>query len=140
MKTVHTTTSDFPILHLPAQIQTGEEAYFNYTVDKQKVLSIKQGKHIFIDENGYVFNHYEIFPFSFTNMMWMPLGSQVIEIRMKESYDQWCYYEMAATFDHRYAYLLCDAHQVETNPHDGDVIINLENLESQLQEATQILR
>ncbi len=336
MKKIHTITPDFPILKIPSQAQKGEESYFNYKVDKQDELSILQGKHIFIDENGYVFNRYEIFPCSFflrtklawlpsfkhiqksllekrkikidegiwiydiwtpgyfhwfadalhryfqivnklqrklplilpaelknqkyitdslerleiktfwiesgtlvsvgvlytidylhcpgtftlgamktlrskildqqatknndrhrkvyisrakakirkieneealipmlkdvgfevfylenlqwegqvellasanvllslhgaglTNMMWMPLGSQVIELRMKGSFEQWAYYEMAASFDHQYHYLLCEPQREGLDPHDGNVTVNVSELNHLLENLTK---
>lgn len=74
-----------------------------------------------------------------TNMLWMPKQSKVIEIRMESSYEQWCYYELAATCNHDYSYLLCKPGEEHAAPHNGNVWIDVAKLESQLHEVIEVL-
>ncbi|MEL6925893.1 MAG: glycosyltransferase family 61 protein [Bacteroidota bacterium] len=67
-----------------------------------------------------------------TNMMWMPYGSHIIELRMEGSEEQWAYYEMAATFGHHYHYLICEPEQPGARPHDGNVRVDIPAFEQLL--------
>lgn len=64
-----------------------------------------------------------------TNILFMNKG-KLLELRMKDSVDQWCYCEMAFAMEHRYYYMLCDAAGLNTDPHHGDIKVDPVKFES----------
>jgi capsular polysaccharide biosynthesis protein len=58
-----------------------------------------------------------------TNIMFMKKG-KVIELRMKGAIDQWSFFELATALEHKYYYLLCDPATSNTDPYEGDVVVN----------------
>lgn len=68
-----------------------------------------------------------------TNMMFMPEGSTVFEFRFEGDNLTNCYYTMASEFNHRYFYQLCKIDDNIKTSHDGNVIVDINLLENNLQ-------
>jgi len=62
-----------------------------------------------------------------TNMLWMPQGSLVIEIRFPQDADNNCYFSMASALGHRYAYYLPNLPQDSGSTHQGNLQLDPDN-------------
>lgn len=65
-----------------------------------------------------------------TNMLFMPNDSKIIEIKMKGSDDQVCYYEMASILEFKYYYLLANPATETDHPHDGNCFVDIKKLKT----------
>jgi capsular polysaccharide biosynthesis protein len=65
-----------------------------------------------------------------TNMMFMPFGSSVFELRFKGDDHSNCYFSMAAAYEHQYFYQLCEPVDQNIATHSGDVIVGLDEFEN----------
>jgi capsular polysaccharide biosynthesis protein len=64
-----------------------------------------------------------------TNMMFMPLGSKVFELRFKDDDHNNCYFSLAAAFEHGYYYQRCESSKENKSTHSGDVHVELDKFE-----------
>lgn len=63
-----------------------------------------------------------------TNMLFMPPGSTVLEIKMTGSDKQVCYKELANALGHQYNLLWAPPDDSNADPHTGNVIVNTDKL------------
>ena len=56
-----------------------------------------------------------------TNMLWMPSGSHVLEVRRRGDTHNNCYYAMACALGHRYSYLLADDVRTMQDTHSAEL-------------------
>jgi capsular polysaccharide biosynthesis protein len=64
-----------------------------------------------------------------TNMIFMPRGSKVIEMRAEKDHHNNCYFALADALGLDYSYLLCEVHETE-NDHIGDFKANIEAIKT----------
>ena len=69
-----------------------------------------------------------------TNMLWMPQGSQVIEIRRRNDSHNNCYFAMANALGHSYSYLQADEMQPGQTTQSAELQLEPGLLEQALQE------
>lgn len=67
-----------------------------------------------------------------TNMLWMPKGGEVIEIRRRGDCRNNCYYVMASALGHRYSYLLADDAVAAQGTHSAELTLDVESLNRRL--------
>ena len=65
------------------------------------------------------------------NMLFMPAGGRVFELRHRTDYVNNCYFVMSSALDLNYFYQLCEP-QGQTDPHTADLIVNPQELERSL--------
>jgi hypothetical protein len=65
------------------------------------------------------------------NMLFMPVGGRVFELRHRTDYVNNCYFVMSSALDLNYFYQLCEP-QGQTDPHTADLIVNPQELERSL--------
>jgi len=63
-----------------------------------------------------------------TNMLWMPSGGSVVEIRVRGDSHRNCFFSLASDLDLDYYYIQADV--VSGNEHEGSFVINMEDLEN----------
>jgi capsular polysaccharide biosynthesis protein len=64
-----------------------------------------------------------------TNMMFMPSGGSVLELRHSTDRSYNCYFNLASALDHKYFYLACQAANPEEDAHTADIRVNVKELE-----------
>jgi capsular polysaccharide biosynthesis protein len=74
-----------------------------------------------------------------TNMMFMPKGSIVYELRFENDFQNNCYYTLSSEFNHAYFYQLCTTEQEGQETHDGNVVVNTEEFAKNLTEIENLL-
>lgn len=67
-----------------------------------------------------------------TNMLFMPAGSRVLELRKREDARNNCYFALASALELPYHYLLCDAVHPGEDPHTADLLVNPAALDAAL--------
>ena len=67
-----------------------------------------------------------------TNMLFMNKSQNVLEIRHPESVDQNCYFSLASALKHNYFYFLGTPTNKDSNPHDGNIKVDVESFENLL--------
>jgi len=70
-----------------------------------------------------------------TNMLFMPKGGQVIELRKKEDVNNNCYFTMASDLNMAYYYLQCEVDDDSKNTQKNDFIVDTEAFKKILDEA-----
>lgn len=65
------------------------------------------------------------------NMLFMKKG-KILELRMQGAIDQWSIFELASALEHKYYYLLCEPATSNTDPYQGDVLVNTTEFENLL--------
>lgn len=64
-----------------------------------------------------------------SNMVMMPLGSRILEIRMETGVNQVCFFELANSLNHKYYYLKAKPETVNDTPEKGNCVVNIPELE-----------
>ncbi len=72
-----------------------------------------------------------------TNMLWMPAGGEVIEIRRRGDAHNNCYYAMADALGHRYSYILAESIDPDLMNQNSDLILDSMDLRVTLQSTLQ---
>ena len=60
-----------------------------------------------------------------TNMLWMPEGSTVLEIRRSGDSHNNCYFSLASALGHKYYYVLAPSVDNIKDTHIADLIVNM---------------
>ena len=68
-----------------------------------------------------------------TNMIWMPPGSTVIELRRRDDTTNNCYYSMAKSIGHKYFYVLCENLTQDKSTWDCNLNVPIIDLELTLE-------
>lgn len=68
-----------------------------------------------------------------TNMLWMPLGSQIVEIRRRGDDHNNCYYALACALGHSYTYLQADDLLPDQMTHSAELFLDPTTLQHHLQ-------
>jgi len=63
-----------------------------------------------------------------TNMMWMPPGSVVLELRFPDDSDNNCYFSMASALGHRYAFYIPSLDQESDDTHSANLSLEPSDL------------
>jgi hypothetical protein len=58
-----------------------------------------------------------------THMLWMKLGSKVLEIRVKNNINDNCYFTLTSDLNHNYYYFIAKTNPKKTY-HQSDLLIN----------------
>ncbi|MFT5760205.1 MAG: hypothetical protein ACI9LM_004989 [Alteromonadaceae bacterium] len=69
-----------------------------------------------------------------TNMLWMPEGSTVLEIRKADDAHNNCYFSLASALNHKYYYLIADAVNPKERAHSANLVIDIARLDAILKE------
>jgi len=64
-----------------------------------------------------------------TNMLFMPPGSKVLELKKRDENLTNCYFNLSLALDHEYWYQFCQASPPEISAHSADLIIDVSKLE-----------
>ena len=67
-----------------------------------------------------------------TNMLFMNKSQNILEIRHPNSNLQNCYFSLASALKHNYFYFLGIPINQDSNPHDGNLKIDVESFENLL--------
>lgn len=70
-----------------------------------------------------------------TNMLWMPAGGHVLEIRSRNDSHNNCYFAMASALGHHYSYLQADHLVANQDPHSAELLLDPILMAEQLREA-----
>jgi capsular polysaccharide biosynthesis protein len=63
-----------------------------------------------------------------TNMLFMPVGSSVLELRKAGDSHNNCYFALASSLDLRYLYQLCDIQNPNADAYSADLVVHTERL------------
>ena len=67
-----------------------------------------------------------------TNMLWMPRGSKILEIRLKNDFVNNCYFSLASSLELEYYYFLANPNDINKSTQLTDFIIDTHNFKEQL--------
>lgn len=70
-----------------------------------------------------------------TNMLWMPTGSSVIEIRRSGDKHNNCYYSLASALGHKYYYIQAPSVDKSQDTHTANLEVNPDDLDLTIQHA-----
>ena len=70
-----------------------------------------------------------------TNMLWMPAGAQVLEIRSRNDSHNNCYFAMASALGHHYSYLQADRLVANQDTYSAELLLDPILLAEKLREA-----
>ena len=66
------------------------------------------------------------------NMTWMLPGTTVLELRLRDDRQNNCYFSLASALDVKYRYLTCDSAKAVASAHSADLVVDIDQLESEL--------
>lgn len=123
------------------------------SADRRKVANEEALKPI-LDKHGFEIHQFEHYTFEeqvrlmqetsvllglhgagFTNMLFMPEGGKIIEIRNRKDAQNNCYFTLASELGHDYYYLLAEPDKPQ-DPHWADVVVHTESLRELLERIT----
>jgi capsular polysaccharide biosynthesis protein len=67
-----------------------------------------------------------------TNMLFLPAGAAVLELRHQTDATNNCYFTLASALDLNYFYQTCQPVDDNQDPHSADLVVDLDNLKSNL--------
>ena len=100
----------------------GVEIYNFDNLSLKEQIKIAQKTKLFISIHGA----------ALTNMLFMKKSQNILEIRHPDSDLQNCYFSLASALKHNYFYFLGTPINKDSNPHDGNLKIDVESFENLL--------
>jgi capsular polysaccharide biosynthesis protein len=102
--------------------KNGVEIYNFDNISLTEQIKIAKETRVFISIHGA----------ALTNMLFMNKSQNILEIRHPNSEIQNCYFSLASTLMHNYFYFLGTPIKKESNPHDGNLKVDVESFENLL--------
>jgi capsular polysaccharide biosynthesis protein len=99
-------------------------AGFGFQVVDAEGLSFVQQVQLLATTRHLISNHGA----GLTNMMFMPSGGSVLELRHRTDRSYNCYFNLASALNHKYFYLACQAANPEEDAHTADIQVDVNEL------------